>query len=48
MLELRGVTPALAVSDLRKSYGRTEALSGDALEVGEGELFGLLGPNGAG
>ena len=48
MLELRGVTPALAVSDLRKSYGRTEALRGVALEVGEGELFGLLGPNGAG
>jgi ABC-2 type transport system ATP-binding protein len=48
MLELRAVTPALAVSDLRKSYGRTEALRGVALEVGEGELFGLLGPNGAG
>ena len=42
------MTPALAVSDLRKSYGRTEALRGVALEVGEGELFGLLGPNGAG
>jgi ABC-2 type transport system ATP-binding protein len=42
------VTPALAVSDLRKRYGRTEALRGVALEVGEGELFGLLGPNGAG
>jgi ABC-2 type transport system ATP-binding protein len=48
MLELRAVTPALAVTDLRKSYGRTEALRGVALEVGEGELFGLLGPNGAG
>jgi ABC-2 type transport system ATP-binding protein len=48
MLELRAVTPALAVSDLRKSYGRIEALRGVALEVGEGELFGLLGPNGAG
>ena len=42
------MTPALAVSDLRKSYGRTEALRGVALEVGAGELFGLLGPNGAG
>lgn len=40
--------PALAVADLRKTYGRTEALRGVALEVGEGELFGLLGPNGAG
>src|SRR5215204_383940 len=42
------VPPALAVSDLRKTYGRTEALRGVAIEVGEGELFGLLGPNGAG
>jgi ABC-2 type transport system ATP-binding protein len=33
---------------LRKTYGRTEALRGVGLEVGEGELFGLLGPNGAG
>ena len=48
MLELGPVTPALAVSDLRKSYGRTEALRGVALEVAPGELFGLLGPNGAG
>jgi len=42
------VPPALAVSDLRKTYGRTEALRGVAIEVAEGELFGLLGPNGAG
>jgi len=48
MLELRRVPPALAVSDLRKTYGRIEALRGVALEVAEGELFGLLGPNGAG
>jgi ABC-2 type transport system ATP-binding protein len=48
MLELRAVTPALAVTDLRKTYGRTEALRGVGLEVGRGELFGLLGPNGAG
>ena len=40
--------PARAVNDLRKAYGRTEALRGVGLEVGEGELFGLLGPNGAG
>ena len=42
------MTPALAVTDLRKTYGRTEALRGVGLEVGQGELFGLLGPNGAG
>src|SRR5256712_2564787 len=39
---------ALAVSSLEKRYGRTHALRGVDLEVGEGELFGLLGPNGAG
>src|SRR4051812_22892140 len=49
MLELRAVPPpALAVDDLRKRYGRIEALRGVTLEVGEGELIGLLGPNGAG
>jgi ABC-2 type transport system ATP-binding protein len=42
------VPAALAVSQLRKAYGATEALRGVDLEVGEGELFGLLGPNGAG
>ena len=40
--------PALALSAVRKRYGRTEALAGVDLEVGEGELVGLLGPNGAG
>jgi ABC-2 type transport system ATP-binding protein len=40
--------PALALRAVRKRYGRTEALAGVDLEVGEGELVGLLGPNGAG
>ena len=40
--------PALALSAVRKRYGRTEALAGIDLEVAEGELVGLLGPNGAG
>jgi ABC-2 type transport system ATP-binding protein len=40
--------PALAVTELRKRYGRIEALRGVTLEVREGELMGLLGPNGAG
>jgi ABC-2 type transport system ATP-binding protein len=48
MLELRAVPPALAVRDLRKRYGKIDALCGVELEVAPGELFGLLGPNGAG
>ena len=49
MLELRAVPPpALAINDLRKRYGKIEALRGVGLEVAPGELFGLLGPNGAG
>ena len=39
---------ALAVRDLRKRYGSTEALKGVDLTLGEGELVGLRGPNGAG
>jgi ABC-2 type transport system ATP-binding protein len=42
------VPAALAVTDLRKTYGRTAALKGVDLEIAPGELFGLLGPNGAG
>ena len=48
MLELRPVPPALAVTELRKRYGKLDALRGVGLEVAPGELFGLLGPNGAG
>lgn len=40
--------PALAVHDLRKSYGSFEAVRGISFEVRPGEIFGLLGPNGAG
>jgi ABC-2 type transport system ATP-binding protein len=40
--------PAIAVSDLHKSYGSFEALRGVSFEVAAGEVFGLLGPNGAG
>jgi ABC-2 type transport system ATP-binding protein len=39
---------AIAVRDLRKSYGATEALRGIDFDVRSGEVFGLLGPNGAG
>jgi ABC-2 type transport system ATP-binding protein len=45
---VNGTPPVIAVSDLRKSYGAIEAVSGVAFEVHRGEVFGLLGPNGAG
>jgi ABC-2 type transport system ATP-binding protein len=42
------MTPFLDVRGVRKSYGRTVALDGVDLAVGEGTILGLLGPNGAG
>jgi ABC-2 type transport system ATP-binding protein len=42
------MTEAIAVSALRKSFGKTVALDGLDLSVAEGEVHGFLGPNGAG
>jgi ABC-2 type transport system ATP-binding protein len=39
---------AIAVRDLRKSYGALQAVRGVSFEVERGEVFGILGPNGAG
>jgi ABC-2 type transport system ATP-binding protein len=39
---------AIAVRELRKSYGALEAVRGIDFDVQRGEVFGLLGPNGAG
>jgi ABC-2 type transport system ATP-binding protein len=39
---------AIEVRDIKKNYGRIEALRGISLSVPEGEIFGLLGANGAG
>jgi ABC-2 type transport system ATP-binding protein len=39
---------AVAVNELRKSYGALEAVRGISFEIEAGEVFGLLGPNGAG
>ena len=43
-----GGPTAIAVRDLRKSYGDLRAVDGVGFEVGHGEFFGILGPNGAG
>ncbi|MFB6391905.1 ATP-binding cassette domain-containing protein [Polymorphospora lycopeni] len=40
--------PAIAVSQLVKTYGSTRALDGFDLRVEPGEVHGFLGPNGAG
>jgi putative spermidine/putrescine transport system ATP-binding protein len=42
------VTPALSVSDVRKSFGRKEVLGGVSLDVRAGELLAILGPSGCG
>jgi phospholipid/cholesterol/gamma-HCH transport system ATP-binding protein len=39
---------ALAVNELRKSYGAVQAVRGISFEARTGEIYGLLGPNGAG
>jgi len=38
----------ITVEDLRKTFGRIQALNGVDLKIREGEIFGILGPNGAG
>ena len=38
----------ISVSDLRKKYGRVEALGGLSFSVDEGEIYGMIGPDGAG
>src|SRR5215468_1082031 len=39
---------AIQIRDLRKSYGKFEAVKGINLEIAAGEIFGLIGPDGAG
>src|SRR5258707_9760500 len=42
------MTEAIAVTGLRKTYGKTTALDGLDLSVATGEVHGFLGPNGSG
>lgn len=41
-------TTAIEVSNLTKSYGKTEVLHGISFSIQQGEIFALLGVNGAG
>ncbi|MES2947483.1 MAG: ABC transporter ATP-binding protein [Pseudomonadota bacterium] len=41
-------SPALALRDLRKSFGKSEIIRGVNLEVQAGERVAVIGPNGAG
>jgi ABC-2 type transport system ATP-binding protein len=45
---LSGVSTAISITGLRKTFGRTVALDGLDLTVRTGEVHGFLGPNGAG
>ena len=38
----------IEVENLKKSYGKVEAVKGISFQVEEGSLFSFLGPNGAG
>jgi ABC-2 type transport system ATP-binding protein len=42
------MSSAIQVHELRKSYGREEAVAGISFAIAAGEVFCLLGPNGAG
>lgn len=42
------MTPALALDDLRKSFGKTEIIRGVNLHIEKGERHAIIGPNGAG
>ncbi|MBI5546739.1 MAG: ABC transporter ATP-binding protein [Deltaproteobacteria bacterium] len=41
-------SPALQALELRRSFGKVQALAGLSFEVRQGELYGLVGPDGAG
>src|SRR5687767_2892241 len=47
-MSVTGSPPVLEFADVRKSYGKTEALKGVTFAVAPREFVGLLGPNGSG
>jgi len=40
--------PIIVIDQLKKSYGKIQAVKGISMSVERGEIFGFLGPNGAG
>ena len=38
----------ISVQDIKRNYGKVEALKGLSFEVDKGEIFGIIGPDGAG
>jgi len=40
--------PIIVIDQLKKSYGKIQAVNGISISVEHGEIFGFLGPNGAG
>jgi ABC-type multidrug transport system ATPase subunit len=40
--------PAIEVRNLKRKYGKVEALKGISFSVPKGEIFGIIGPDGAG
>jgi D-xylose transport system ATP-binding protein len=43
-----GDTPVLEVRNIKKNFGKVEALKGVSLEIHKGDVLGLMGDNGAG
>jgi ribose transport system ATP-binding protein len=48
MSAAEGDTPVLEVRDIKKNFGKVEALKGVSLEIHKGDVLGLMGDNGAG
>ncbi|NJK41602.1 MAG: ABC transporter ATP-binding protein [Acaryochloridaceae cyanobacterium SU_2_1] len=42
------MAPAVLIQNLKKCYGKVEAVKDVSFQIQPGEIFGLLGPNGAG